>query len=46
MSGMHSYGDEVNRQHQNTVEILTEVPAFRLHYGSLEDGVRLVNEIS
>ena len=46
LAGMHSYGEEVNRLHESTVEVLTEVPAFRLHYQSLDDGVRLLSEIS
>jgi hypothetical protein len=46
LSGMHSYGEAVNRMHDTTVETLTEVPAFHLHYRSLEDGIRLLSEIS
>lgn len=46
VAGMHSYGEEVNRLHESTVEVLTEVPAFHLYYGSLDDGVRLLTEIS
>jgi len=46
ISGMHSYGETVNRRHDNTVQILIEVPAFHLHYSSLEDGVRLLSQIS
>jgi len=41
-----SYGDEVYAMHQATVERLTEVPALRMHYRSLEDGVRLLSELS
>jgi hypothetical protein len=43
---MPSYGKEVDMIHQRTVETLTEVPAFRLHYRSLDEAVTLLSGIS
>jgi energy-coupling factor transporter ATP-binding protein EcfA2 len=43
---MPSYGEEVNMIHRRTVETLVGAPALRLHYDSLEDGVRLLSSIS
>jgi hypothetical protein len=43
---MPSYADEVNATHEHTVETLTEVPAFRLHYRSLDEAVTLLSGIS
>ena len=43
---MPSYGEEVNALYEKTVETLLEVPAFRMHYRSLDDAIRLLSEIT
>ena len=45
LDDMPSYGEEVNAIHERAVRALLGVPAWRLHYQSLEDGIRLVSEI-
>ena len=41
-----SYDEEVNAIQRATVERAADAPAFRLHYQSLEDGVRLLSQLS
>jgi len=42
---MPSYGAEVNALHERTVGALVGVPAWRLHYNSLEEALRLLSGI-
>jgi hypothetical protein len=45
LAELPSYGATVNAMHEATIDRLSGVPAWRLRYGSLEDGVRLLSEI-
>jgi len=46
MRDMPSYGDEINAIHQRTVERLSEVPAFRMRYHTLAQGIDFLLSIS
>lgn len=37
-----SYGDEVDAMHERTLNQLVEVPAFRMHYESVSDAIRIL----
>jgi hypothetical protein len=41
-----SYGPEVNAMHETAIHGLTGLPAWRLRYASLDDGVRLLSELA
>ena len=45
IADMPSYGDEVNAMHERTVRALLDVPAWRLHYRSFDEALRLLSEI-
>ena len=45
LSDMPSYGEDVNAMHARTVLRLAEVRAWRMHYESLEEALRLLSEI-
>lgn len=45
LADLPSYGPEVNAAHERTLGILANLPAWRLRYRTLEDGVRLVSSI-
>lgn len=40
-----SYGEDVNAMHERTVRGLAEVPAWRMHYRSLDEALRLLSEV-
>jgi hypothetical protein len=44
MQDAASYGDEVDRLRERTVQKLLNVPAYRLHYDRLGDGVTLLSK--
>jgi hypothetical protein len=46
LSDLATYGPEVDAMHERAVRSLEGLPAWSLHYESLEDGVRLLQEIS
>ena len=43
LADLPSYGPEVNAVHERTIGILASLPAWRLTYSALEDGVRLLS---
>jgi len=45
LADLPSYGPEVNATHERTVGMLARLPAWRLRYRSLEEGVGLLSEI-
>ncbi|HEY1493512.1 MAG TPA: hypothetical protein VGF49_03180 [Candidatus Solibacter sp.] len=46
LADLPSYGPEVNAMHEQTVESLTKLSAWRLHYRTLEDAIRLLRELA
>jgi hypothetical protein len=45
LDDMPNYADEVNAMYERTVNALLGVPAWRLHYQSLDDAIRILAEI-
>ena len=45
ISDMPNYGEDVNTIHDETVGALRGLPAWRLHYQTLEEALRLLSEI-
>jgi hypothetical protein len=45
LSDMPSYGEDVDAIHEETIGALRGLPAWRLHYQSLEQALRLLSEI-
>jgi hypothetical protein len=45
IANLPSYGEDVNAMHERTVQGLTGVPAWRMHYRSLDEALRLLSEI-
>jgi len=46
LTDLPSYGPEVNAMHEQTVQSLAKLPAWRLHYRALEDALRLLFELT
>jgi hypothetical protein len=46
LADLPSYGAEVNAMHEQTVQSLAKLPAWRLHYRALEDAIRLLFELT
>jgi len=44
LADLPSYGPEVNAMHEQTIQSLTRLPAWRLHYRSLDDAIRLLHQ--
>jgi hypothetical protein len=45
LADMPSYGPDVNAAHEKTLNSLTSLPAWRLHYRDLGDAIRLLSEL-
>jgi hypothetical protein len=45
LTEMPSYGEEVDDLHERAIRSVTSAPAFRLHYQSIEDGIRLLSAL-
>ncbi len=46
LADLPSYGPEVNAIHEQTVQSLAKLPAWRLRYRTLEDAIRLLFELT
>jgi hypothetical protein len=45
LSDLPTYGDEVNAMHERTICALTAVPAWRMHYRTLQEALELLSGI-
>jgi hypothetical protein len=45
LEDLPSYGPEVNAAHERTIGILSNLPAWKLTYGSLEDAIERLSEL-
>jgi hypothetical protein len=46
LTDLPTYGDEVNAVHERTIGALAAVPAWRMHYQTLEEALELLAGIS
>jgi hypothetical protein len=45
LNDMPSYGGETRARHERTMSRLTQVPSYRLRYESLDDAIRILDEL-
>jgi hypothetical protein len=45
LQDMPTYGSEVDAMHERAIRRLEDLPAWRLHYESLDDALRLLSEV-